>query len=228
MKDTVTVSAVRLLLGSLANIAREELGPRSSLVAMVAILVIVVLALAVLFPADDDQINLIPAAFADLMGKLKLEGGHRIAWVTLGPMLFVGTTTLTGAFLSVRDIFVPIWLSPKMSTDSFEGLLNPGLTVVMMTLVVLILLGAVLLVRVVWRRIGWGYAGYVLGIIAVAAIGSKDFFSIGRYLLGAFPLFAALALVLIDRPRARIAVLATSAVLLVLLTSGYARGYYLA
>jgi len=143
MKDTVTVSAVRLLLGSLANIAREELGPRSSLVAMVAILVIVVLALAVLFPADDDQINLIPAAFADLMGKLKLEGGHRIAWVTLGPMLFVGTTTLTGAFLSVRDIFVPIWLSPKMSTDSFEGLLNPGLTVVMMTLVVLILLGAV-------------------------------------------------------------------------------------
>ena len=92
----------------------------------------------------------------------------------------------------------------------------------------LILLGSLLLVRVVWRRIGWGYAGYVLGIIAVAAIGTKDFFSVGRYLLGAFPLFAAVALVLIDRPRARIAVLATSAALLVLLASGYARGYYLA
>jgi hypothetical protein len=92
----------------------------------------------------------------------------------------------------------------------------------------LILVGAVVLVRVVWRRIGWGYAGYVLGIIAVAAIGTKDFFSVGRYLLGAFPLFAALALVLIDRPRTRVAAVATSAVLLLLLTSGYARGYYLA
>lgn len=71
------------------------------------------------------------------------EGKGRVAWVTLGPMLFVGTTTLTGGFLSIRDIFVPMWLSPKVPADSFKGLLNSGLTVVMMTLVVLILMGAV-------------------------------------------------------------------------------------
>ena len=79
------------------------------------------------------------------------EGRGRIAWVTLGPMLFVGTTTLTGGFLSIRDIFVPMWLSPKVPADSFKGLLNSGLTVVMMTLVVLILMGAVPLWFRYWK-----------------------------------------------------------------------------
>jgi len=92
----------------------------------------------------------------------------------------------------------------------------------------LFVLGAVLLVRVVWRRIGWGYAGYVLTIVAMAAIGTKDFLGAGRYLIGAFPLFAALALVLADRPRTRVAVLVGSAAMLAVLASAYARGYYLA
>ena len=39
----------------------------------------------------------------------------------------------------------------------------------------------------IWRRFGWGYAGYVLGIIAIGAIGTKDFLGAGRYLIGAFP-----------------------------------------
>ena len=149
-----------------------------------------------LFPADYYQINLTPAAFADLMGKLKLEGGHlgelaRLVgeprlegrtgggvslavgiaqvfggipglrafmgyfyhFVIMFEALFVGTTTLTGGFLSIRDIFVPMWLSPKAPADSFKGLLNSGLTVVMMTLVVLILMGAVPLWFRYWK---WG------------------------------------------------------------------------
>ena len=90
------------------------------------------------------------------------------------------------------------------------------------------LIGAIFLVRLVWRRFGWGYAGYVASIIVVAAVGTKDFFSVGRYLIGAFPLFAAGAVMLVDRARTRVVVLAVSAVLLALLASGYARGYYLA
>jgi len=92
----------------------------------------------------------------------------------------------------------------------------------------LMLIGAIFLVRLVWRRFGWGYAGYVASIIVVAAVGTKDFFSVGRYLIGAFPLFAAGAVMLVDRARTRVVVLAVSAVLLALLASGYARGYYLA
>ncbi|MGZ4709864.1 MAG: hypothetical protein ACXWBN_14095 [Acidimicrobiales bacterium] len=92
----------------------------------------------------------------------------------------------------------------------------------------LCLVAACLLVRTVWRRFGWGYAGYVLGVIAIGAVGTKDFLSVGRYLLAAFPLFAAAGVVLVDRPRLRLATLIASAGLLALLASGYARGYYLA
>jgi len=92
----------------------------------------------------------------------------------------------------------------------------------------LCLVAACLLVRTIWRRFGWGYAGYVLGVIAIGAIGTKDFLSVGRYLLAAFPLFAVAAVVLVDRPRVRLVALVGSAGLLALLASGYARGYYLA
>ena len=92
----------------------------------------------------------------------------------------------------------------------------------------LLLLGALLLVGVVWRRFGWGYAGYVLTIVAVSGLGTKDFLGVGRYLLGAFPLYAAAAVVLVDRPRVRRAALGISGLLLAVLSSAYARGYYLA
>jgi len=92
----------------------------------------------------------------------------------------------------------------------------------------LLVAGAFVLLWAVWKRFGWGYAGYVLTILALATIGTKDFLGAGRYLIGAFPLFGALAAVLADRPRTRVITLVCSAALLAVLASGYARGYYLA
>jgi hypothetical protein len=49
---------------------------------------------------------------------------------------------------------------------------------------------ALLVVPLVARRLGWGYAGYVLAVMGIPLLGTKDFMSCGRYLLAAFPVFA--------------------------------------
>ncbi len=46
-------------------------------------------------------------------------------------------------------------------------------------------------VPLVARRFGWGYAGYVAVVMGIPLLGTKDFMSCGRYLLAAFPVFAA-------------------------------------
>jgi len=92
----------------------------------------------------------------------------------------------------------------------------------------LCVMAAIGLAWVVWRRFGYGYGTYVAAVIAIAALGTKDFLGTGRYLLAAFPLFAALAVVLIDRSAVKIATLGTSAVLLIVLASAYSQGYYVA
>lgn len=84
------------------------------------------------------------------------------------------------------------------------------------------------LVPLVVRRFGWGYGAYAAVVIGIPFVGSGDFQGMGRYLLASFPTFAAVGLVLAERPRwiAR-AVIGTSFVLLLGLTSLFARGYYL-
>ena len=99
------------------------------------------------------------------------------------------------------------------------------LSMLLQALSVLIAFG---LAWVVWRRFGYGYGAYVAIIVAIAAIGTKDFFGAGRYLLAAFPIFLAVAVVLVDRRRVRIVTLGASAALLLVMTSTYSRGYYLA
>jgi hypothetical protein len=42
------------------------------------------------------------------------------------------------------------------------------------------------------RRFGWGYAAYVLGVVGIAFCTTRDFIGMGRYVLVAFPVFAAL------------------------------------
>ena len=49
-------------------------------------------------------------------------------------------------------------------------------------------------VPAVARRFGWGYAGYVLVVMGIPLLGTKDFMSCGRYLLAAFPVFAVVGL----------------------------------
>jgi carbon starvation protein len=69
-------------------------------------------------------------------------GKARYAWVTLAPLAFVATTTLTAGVLSVRDNFWPMAVGPDAAVH-VQGYLNSAVTVVMMICVVIILSNAV-------------------------------------------------------------------------------------
>jgi carbon starvation protein len=70
------------------------------------------------------------------------SGRGQYAWVTLAPMCFVATTTLTAGFLSVRDNFWPMAMGARPGLE-VQGYMNTGLTVVMMTCVAIILVAAI-------------------------------------------------------------------------------------
>jgi hypothetical protein len=80
----------------------------------------------------------------------------------------------------------------------------------------------------VGRRFGWGYATYVFVLVAIAAVGSKDFQGLGRYLIAAFPVFALAGEWLAERPGLQRVALACSMAVLVVLAGGFAHGTYLA
>jgi carbon starvation protein len=69
------------------------------------------------------------------------EGKGRYAWTTAVPLAFVGTTTLAGGTLSIRDIFLPLARAARPA-DAFKGALNATLTGIMMACVLLVLLDA--------------------------------------------------------------------------------------
>jgi hypothetical protein len=87
-------------------------------------------------------------------------------------------------------------------------------------------LGALALVWPTARRLGWGYGLYSAAIVGLPALSSKDFMGMGRYLLAAFPLFLTLALMLRERPRLRLGVMATSGGLMLLLAAAYGAAEY--
>jgi len=70
------------------------------------------------------------------------EGRSRYAWVTIVPLAFVGTTTVTGGFLSITNIFWPLTRS-NVPGEPFKGVLNSALTAVMMGCVLVVLAEAV-------------------------------------------------------------------------------------
>jgi carbon starvation protein len=65
------------------------------------------------------------------------EGKAKYAWVTLAPMLFVGATTLSAGFLSIKDIFIPM-----MAKNLFQGVLLSTLTGTVMLCVFVVLADA--------------------------------------------------------------------------------------
>ncbi len=87
------------------------------------------------------------------------------------------------------------------------------------------LLGAYL----VLRRFGWSYALYSLAIVAVPMFGTGDFQGMGRYILGCFPVFAAVGdwLATPRREVLRAATVFISFLALVMLASLFGRSYYL-
>jgi hypothetical protein len=78
------------------------------------------------------------------------------------------------------------------------------------------------------RRLGWGYAIYVWAVLALPMIASRDYISLGRYALAAFPGFLILAERLGDRPWAWKAWLAASVTMLAWMVSRFAMGHYVA
>jgi len=64
-------------------------------------------------------------------------GKVRYTPITVLPMLFVATTTLTAGFLNIRDNFLPL---AKQPGQAFQAYLQSGLTVIMMVAVVVILI----------------------------------------------------------------------------------------
>ena len=79
------------------------------------------------------------------------------------------------------------------------------------------------------RRFGWSYAAFTAGVLLLPIVGTKDFMGTGRYLLVAFPdLRTGRPVAGRSSARLRAAVLAVSGLLLVFLTTLFARGHYLA
>ena len=97
--------------------------------------------------------------------------------------------------------------------------------VVQALLTVAFLLGSLL----VFRRFGWGYGVYTLAIVALPMLGTGDFQGMGRYLLGCFPVFAAVGdwLAAPHREVLRRSTVLVSALTLVVLASLFGRSYYL-
>ncbi|MEA2825594.1 MAG: hypothetical protein QOG43_33 [Actinomycetota bacterium] len=83
------------------------------------------------------------------------------------------------------------------------------------------------LVPRIFRRFGKGYGIYVLLLIGLSALSTKNFFGMSRYLLAAFPCFAVAGELVADRPAVRRAATAASAAGLIALTAAFSRGYYL-
>jgi len=90
-----------------------------------------------------------------------------------------------------------------------------------------VVVAALAFVPRVFRRFGWGYGVFSVLAVGLSAFATKDFFGSGRYVLSAFPCFAAAAGVLVDHPRMRAWALGISASGLIVMTSLFARGSYL-
>ncbi|HZM69673.1 MAG TPA: carbon starvation CstA family protein [Candidatus Cryosericum sp.] len=80
------------------------------------------------------------------------SGRGRYAWVTLVPLSFVATTTLTAGWLSITDNFLPLARAATTPAGRFQGYLNAGLTATMMALILVTIANCV----VSWLRAASG------------------------------------------------------------------------
>jgi len=183
-----------------------------------------------------------PADAGVLLSLGGLVGWMAYQWSTFGdPLLFSriqsawGQETGLGTLFKV-DLFdrlqaVPChthgWLTGEVTTCGS----NQGSDLLYTLGLVLqggLLLAGLAAIPWVVRRFGVAYGVYTGLVLAPALLGSQDFQGAGRYLLAAFPLFALAGVALCDRPALRRVAVPISIVLAVVLTSLYARGYYVA
>jgi hypothetical protein len=134
---------------------------------------------------------------------LLLSGAGLVAWmVYLGvrfgdPLAFA---TVQGAPGWNQDGGPRTWFKAPFFGALYFGRWDDVALVVPQALVCL---AAVLLVRTAWRRFGWGYTAYAVVSLAIPILGTKDFMGSGRYVLAAYPVLAAAAVVLTGDRRPR-------------------------
>jgi carbon starvation protein len=68
------------------------------------------------------------------------NGKRKYMWITLGPMIFVGITTITGGIMNMINIYIP---QISVATTRIQGTINTLLTGVILICVVLILSEAI-------------------------------------------------------------------------------------
>jgi carbon starvation protein len=68
------------------------------------------------------------------------QGKAKYAWITLAPMTFVGLTTITAGIMNIWGIYIP---QIVMEKNQVQGIINLGLTLVIMICVVIIIRDAI-------------------------------------------------------------------------------------
>lgn len=91
----------------------------------------------------------------------------------------------------------------------------------------IMVIGGLVLLRRVFRLFGWGYAAFTFVALFLPLLGTKDFYGSGRYVLIAFPLFAALGDLLARQSRSwvRWGFLAANGTALMFASMLFTRGY---
>jgi hypothetical protein len=128
--------------------------------------------------------------YAVLLSGLGLLGYAAFLGAAFGePLAFVKAESAPGWD---QGVGVKVWLKASFLVGLMQGrpetaVLLPQAFVVLVTL---------LMLPVVWRRLGWGYTAYTAVLVSLPLLGSKDFMGSGRYLINAFPVFAAVGVVI--------------------------------
>jgi hypothetical protein len=182
-----------------------------------------------------------PADAGVLLSLGGLGGWMAYQWVRWGdPLLFVEVQEAWGQEPGPRTWFkvtflrkvhqLPGWLADALAGEGTAETRpwNNAVYAAGLLLQALLVLAAILLLWQVGKRFGWGYLAYSAAVIGIPFIGSADFQGLGRYLLAAFPVLAVAGVLLAERPRLRLVWLSTSAALLLVLTTFYARAFYVA
>lgn len=171
-------------------------------------------------PARVDRSRLRPAPFLTLVSVVGLLGYMTYLWVAWErPLRFVEEQA------NYHDPNVASLLKQQFFDAFYEGFAPSHLAT---TTFQCVLLTAVLLtVPAVGRRFGWGYGVYVLCLAAFPAVSVSTFMGVGRYLLPAFPVFALAGEWLSTRRRVAVAWCAACGVLLVVMSFGFSRNWYL-
>ncbi|MGH9223573.1 MAG: mannosyltransferase family protein [Acidimicrobiales bacterium] len=140
-------------------------------------------------------------------------------WHWDNPLLFIEAQKSWGVDEGPRT-----WYKAHFFTE-IRDFRSPFAWIVYVSHPIMTILACCFLPRV-FRRFGRAYGMYAFFALFLPALTLPNFFGMGRYVLPAFPCFAAAGEWLSERPRRRRVILPASALALVAVTSFFSRGVY--